>query len=43
MHTGGNSTQVLNLPAGIAGDAYFVELTAPGKARTTQIVFVNNQ
>ena len=41
LHTGGSSTQVLNLPAGTARGAYQLEIIAPDKTRTVQKLFIN--
>ncbi len=40
-HAGGNSTQLINLPASIARGAYKIEIIAPDKAREVQNLFIN--
>jgi hypothetical protein len=42
LHSGGNSTQILRLPAGLARGTYQLEITAPDKSRSIQTVFINN-
>lgn len=40
-HAGGNSTQVLNLPSGIARGAYQLEIVSPDKKKEVQNLFIN--
>ena len=40
-HAGGNSTQLLNLPAAIARGAYQLEIIAPDKIKEVQNLFIN--
>ena len=40
-HAGGNSTQLLNLPAAIARGAYQLEIIAPDKTKEVQNLFIN--
>ncbi len=42
-HAGGSSTQLLNLPEGIARGTYQVEIIAPDNTRTTQKLLLNNK
>jgi hypothetical protein len=41
LHTGGSSTQEMNLPAGTARGTYQLEIIAPDKSKTIQKLFVN--
>lgn len=41
-HAGGNSTQLLNLPEGMAPGTYQLEIIAPDKTKTTQRLLMNN-
>jgi hypothetical protein len=40
-HAGGNSTQVINLPASIARGAYQLEIISPDKKKEIQNLFIN--
>ena len=40
-HAGGNSTQVVNLPASIARGAYQLEIISPDKKKEVQNLFIN--
>jgi hypothetical protein len=41
LHTGGSSTQVLNMPAGVARGAYQLEIIAPDKTKMVQKLMIN--
>ncbi len=41
QHAGGNSTQLLNLPTGIASGSYQVEVTLPDNSKQVQTLFIN--
>jgi hypothetical protein len=40
-HAGGNSTQLISLPATIARGAYQIEIIAPDKTTEVQNLFIN--
>ncbi len=41
-HTGGNGTQTIELPAGLALGAYQLEISSAGKTSSTVSIFINN-
>jgi hypothetical protein len=41
-HTGGNGTQTIQLPAGLARGAYQLEIISAGKTSSTVSIFINN-
>jgi hypothetical protein len=43
IHVGGNGTQTIQIPAGLARGAYQLEISSAGKTSSTVSIFINNK